>query len=96
MPEQRALGEARWLLSKRKPRADLWQVGSIFFAALALLPVAAILIILLLAGFGIFLYLAMGYRRDPERQKQFYLFSALTLWFAGVFLYLIIAAIFDW
>ena len=57
---------------------------------------AAPLIILLLAGFGLFLYLAMGYRKDPERQKQFYLFSALALWFAGVFLYLLIAAVFDW
>ena len=53
------------------------------------------IIVLLLAAFSVFLWLTLGARHDPERKKQFYLFSAVTLWLAAVFLYIIISAIFD-
>ncbi len=43
MPEARAPTADRSPEFRRRTGADLWQVGSIFFAALALLPVAAIL-----------------------------------------------------
>ncbi len=54
------------------------------------------LVILLLAAIGFFLYLTLGARHDPERRKQFYLFMLIDLWLAGVFLYLLISAVFDW
>ena len=44
------------------------------------------IVILLLAGFSVFLWLSLGARKDPERQKQFYLFAAIAIWLACVFI----------
>ena len=54
------------------------------------------IVVLLLAAIGFFLFLTLGARNDPERKKQFYLFMLIDLWLVGVFLYLLISAVFDW
>ncbi len=53
------------------------------------------LVIVLLAALAFFVYLTLGVRNDPEKRKLFYLFVAIDLWLAGVFLYLLVSAILD-
>lgn len=53
------------------------------------------LVILLLAALAIFLYLTLDARRDPERRKQYYLFLAIDVWIAAVFVFVLITAVFD-
>ncbi len=53
------------------------------------------LVIVLLAALAFFIYLTLGVRNDPDKRKLFYLFVAIDLWLAGVFLYLLVSAILD-
>lgn len=54
------------------------------------------LVILLLAALSIALYLTLLVRRDPEKRRIFYLLVVIDLWFASVFTYLVISALFDY
>ncbi len=53
------------------------------------------LVIVLLAALALFVYLTLATRGDPEKRKLFFLFVAIDLWLAAVFLYLLVSAIFD-
>ena len=53
------------------------------------------LVILLLAALAIGLYLTLLVRQDPEKRRIFYLLVVIDLWFASVFVYLVISALFD-
>ncbi len=53
------------------------------------------LVIVLLAALAFFVYLTLATRNDPEKRKLFYLFVAIDLWLAGVFVYLLASAILD-
>ncbi len=53
------------------------------------------LVIVLLAALAFFVYLTLATRNDPEKRKLFYLFVAIDLWLAGVFIYLLASAILD-
>ena len=53
------------------------------------------LVIVLLAALALCVYMTLATRHDPEKRKLFYLFVALDLWLAGVFLYLVVSAILD-
>jgi hypothetical protein len=51
------------------------------------------LVILLLAALAFFIFLTLGVRGDPERRKRFFLYVAIDLWLAAVFLYLLVTAL---
>ncbi len=53
------------------------------------------LVIVLLAALAVFIYLTLGVRGDPEKRNLYFLFIAIDLWLAGVFLFLLFSAIFD-
>ncbi len=53
------------------------------------------LVIVLLAALAVFIYLTLGVRGDPEKRNLYFLFIAIDLWLAGVFLFLLLSAIFD-
>ncbi len=53
------------------------------------------LVIVLLAALALFVYLTLATRGDPEKRKLFFLFVAIDLWLAAVFLYLLASAILD-
>ena len=53
------------------------------------------LVIVLLAALAFFIYLTLQVRGDPERRKLFILYTVIDLWLAGVFLFLLVSAIFD-
>ena len=53
------------------------------------------LVILLLVALAAFIALTLSVRGDPEKRKLFYLFVAIDLWLGGVFLFLVVSAIFD-
>ena len=53
------------------------------------------LVILLLAALAVSIALTLGMRGDPDKRKLFYLLVAIDLWLGGVFLFLLLSAIFD-
>ncbi|MFT5221598.1 MAG: hypothetical protein ACI9LO_003432 [Planctomycetota bacterium] len=53
------------------------------------------IVIFLLVAITVFLYLALGVRKQADKRRFFYLYIAIDLWLAAVFLYLIISAVLD-
>jgi len=52
-------------------------------------------VIILLAALAFFLYLTAGVAKDPGKRKFFYLYLLIDIWLSGVFIYLLINAVFD-
>ena len=51
------------------------------------------IVIFLLLAITVFLYLALGVRKQPDKRRFFYLYVLIDLWLVAVFLYLIINAV---
>ena len=51
------------------------------------------LVILLLAVIALFLYLALGVRKDPDKRYFLYLYALIVIWLTAVFLYLLVTAL---